>query len=157
MSNSRKLILILIDDKSGGRAIFLMFLNNFNKYCDNLPSTKEIENAITKNLIIKKTDNENIIGFLWFDKKQILTELRYLYVNENYRGLKISNKLMNQYLYLTKNFLQVLLFYYSKPKNLLVAILKYLFFFHFPFYQIGIEVKFHDLNYLLKRKSFHIL
>ncbi len=80
----------------------LMFLNNFNKYCDNLPSTKEIENAITKNLIIKKTDNENIIGFLWFDKKQILTELRYLYVNENYRGLKISNKLMNQYLYLTK-------------------------------------------------------
>ncbi len=51
----------------------------------------------------KITDNQKIIGFLWFDKKKFLTELRYLFVDESYRGQKISKKLMKQYLYHTRD------------------------------------------------------
>lgn len=79
------------------------FESKFNKYSENLPSIKEIEKAIEFNSIIKVTDNKKIIGFLWFDKKKVLTELRYLFVDENYRGQRLSKRLMEQYLYLTKN------------------------------------------------------
>lgn len=80
-----------------------IFKSKFNKYSENLPSTIEIEKAIESKSIIKITDKEKIIGFLWFDTKKVLTELRYLFVDENYRGQKISKKLMEQYLYLTKD------------------------------------------------------
>jgi len=81
----------------------MIFSSQFNKYSENLPSKKEIEKAIEFKSIIKITDKENIIGFLWFDIKKVLTELRYLFVNKNYRGQKLSKRLMEQYLYLTKN------------------------------------------------------
>lgn len=80
-----------------------IFNTQFNKYSENLPSAKEIERAIELNSIIKIMDNERIIGFLWFDKKKVLTELRYLFVDKNYRGQKLSKRLMEQYLYLTKD------------------------------------------------------
>lgn len=80
-----------------------IFKSKFNKYSENLPSTKEIKKAIESKSIIKITDKEKIIGFLWFDMKKVLTELRYLFVDENYRGQKLSKRLMEQYLYLTKD------------------------------------------------------
>lgn len=80
-----------------------IFMNKFNKYSENLPSIKEIEKAIECKSIIKIIDNSKIAGFLWFDKKKVLTELRYLFVDEKYRGQKLSKKLMEQYLFLTSN------------------------------------------------------
>lgn len=80
-----------------------IFVNKFNKYSENLPSKNEIKKAIESKSIIKITDKEKIIGFLWFDMKKVLTELRYLFVDENYRGQKLSKRFMEQYLYLTKD------------------------------------------------------
>lgn len=80
-----------------------IFSNKFNKYSENLPSLKEIEKAIESKSIIKIIDKEKIIGFLWLDKKKVLTELRYLFVDENYRGQKLSKRLMKQYLYITRD------------------------------------------------------
>lgn len=80
-----------------------IFLSKFNKYSENLPSENEINNAIENQLIIKVIDEDKIIGFLWFDKKKVLTELRYLFVDENYRGQKLSTRLMQQYLFLTQD------------------------------------------------------
>lgn len=80
-----------------------IFVNKFNKYSENLPSKNEIKKAIESKSIIKITDKEKIIGFLWFDMKKVLTELRYLFVDENYRRKKLSKRLMEQYLYLTKD------------------------------------------------------
>lgn len=80
-----------------------IFKSNFNKYSENLPSLQEIKKTIESKFIIKLVDQERMIGFLWFDKKQFLTELRYLFIDKNYRGLNLSKKLIEQYLYLTKD------------------------------------------------------
>lgn len=80
-----------------------IFESKFNKYSENLPSMNEIKKAIDCKSIIRMTVKEKIIGFLWFDKKKVLTELRYLFVDENYRGQKLSKRLMEQYLYLAKD------------------------------------------------------
>lgn len=80
-----------------------IFKSNFNKYSENLPSTEEIKKTIESKFIIKLVDQEKMIGFLWFDKKQVLTELRYLFIDKNYRGINLSKKLIEQYLYLTKD------------------------------------------------------
>lgn len=80
-----------------------IFVNKFNKYSENLPSKNEIKKAIESKSIIKIIDKQKIIGFLWFDKKKVLTELRYLFIDENYRGQKLSKRLMEQYLYSVKD------------------------------------------------------
>lgn len=80
-----------------------IFFNKFNKYSESLPSKVEVNNAIESKLIIKLVDEDKIIGFLWFNQKKVLTELRYLFVDENYRGQKLSLRLMEQYLFLTHN------------------------------------------------------
>lgn len=80
-----------------------IFVNKFNKYSENLPSKNEIKKAIESKSIIKIIDKQKIIGFLWFDMKKVLTELRYLFVDENYRGQKLSKRLMEQYLYSVKD------------------------------------------------------
>lgn len=80
-----------------------IFANKFNRYSENLPSKNEIKKAIDAESIIKIIDKQKIIGFLWFDKKKVLTELRYLFIDENYRGQKLSKRLMEQYLYLVKD------------------------------------------------------
>lgn len=80
-----------------------IFKSKFNKYSENLPSTIEIEKAIECKSIIKVTDKKQVIGFLWFYKKKVLTEVRYLFVDGNYRGQKLSKRLMEQYLYLTND------------------------------------------------------
>ena len=105
LTNSEKVIelenSIVYCDLVDNQSLKEIFLNKFNRYSENLPSIKEIEKAIESKSIIKITDKGKILGFLWLDKKKVLTELRYLFVDENYRGQKLSKRLMEQYLYLT--------------------------------------------------------
>ncbi|QKF73472.1 acetyltransferase (GNAT family) [Aliarcobacter faecis] len=87
---------------SDAKSLKLIFLHKFNKYSENLPSNIDIEKAIKTQSIIKILDKNSIVCFLWFDSKKVVTELRYLFVDENYRGQGLSKLLMKQYLYLTK-------------------------------------------------------
>lgn len=80
-----------------------IFKNKFNKYSDNLPSKKEIQLAVKNKSIIKFTKQNELIGFLWFHNKTYISELKYLFIEEKYRGQNFSKILIEQYLYLTNN------------------------------------------------------
>lgn len=80
-----------------------VFRFKFNKYTDSLPSTDEIFNAINNQSIIKLEEGKETIGFLWFENKSVVSEIKYIYIAEEHRGEKFSIKLMNQYFYLTKD------------------------------------------------------
>lgn len=85
------------------KAIKSILKSEFDIYRDSLPSLSEIKIAIEIKSLIKVTDENKILGFLWFDKKKIVTELRYLYIDKEYRGKGLSKELMEQYLHLTND------------------------------------------------------
>lgn len=91
--------------KATDLAFFLdIFNKNFDRYSERLPSENDILIAINnRNILSLREYSGNIIGFLWFDHKKVVTELRYLFVSESSRGLGLSKKLMNAYLHFTNH------------------------------------------------------
>jgi ribosomal protein S18 acetylase RimI-like enzyme len=74
-----------------------IFNKQFDKFIDRIPTKKIINMAIKDELILVAFENDVISGFLWFDFKKVISEIRYLYVCPEFRGIGISSNLLNEY------------------------------------------------------------
>jgi ribosomal protein S18 acetylase RimI-like enzyme len=83
-------------------SLSILFEKNFDKFSERPPSIGEIESAIKNEEIYCKFDNfGNILGFYWNRNMKFLSELRYLFVINNCRGLGIGKELLSSYLFNT--------------------------------------------------------
>lgn len=78
-------------------AIHEILVNKFDKYVDRIPSKRILDKAIQDELILVALNNGMVSGFLWFDLKKVVSEIRYLYVCPEFRGKGVSSALMNEY------------------------------------------------------------
>jgi len=102
-----------------------IFKNKFNKYSDRLPSKEEIQTAVKSKSIIKLFNNEELMGFLWFLNKTSVSELKYLFIDEKYRGQNLSKVLVDQYLHLTNDIKKKQLWVLSDNKKAISLYKKY--------------------------------
>ena len=83
-------------------SLSILFEKNFDRFSERPPSMGEIESAIINEDIYCKFDNfGNILGFYWHRNMKFLSELRYLFVINKYRGLGIGKELLSSYLFNT--------------------------------------------------------
>ena len=79
-----------------------LFEENFDRFTERPPSIGDIESAIQNEDIYCKFDNfGNILGFYWNRNMKFLSELRYLFVINKYRGLGIGKELLSSCLFNT--------------------------------------------------------
>ena len=80
----------------------ILFKKNFDRFSERPPDINEIESAINNENIYCKFDNlGNILGFYWYRNFKFLSELRYIFVINRYRGLGLGKELLNSYLFNT--------------------------------------------------------
>lgn len=79
--------------------------NKFDRYFDPIsercPSESELITAINKKSIFKYVKQDKILGFYWADSKKFISELRYIFVDENFRGVKVGQSLLEHHIYAT--------------------------------------------------------
>lgn len=78
-------------------AVMTLLEASFDKYAEQLPNIKEIEEAIQKNTILIVRKDGAIAGMLYFELTGVTSVLRYWFVDPRYRELKIGSKLMWHY------------------------------------------------------------
>jgi ribosomal protein S18 acetylase RimI-like enzyme len=80
------------------QSIYLLFAKNFDNFSERPPTIDEIEIAIRNQEIYCKYNKlGDILGFYWNRNKKFLSELKYLFVEYEYRGLGIGKDLLNEY------------------------------------------------------------
>jgi predicted GNAT family acetyltransferase len=70
---------------------------NFDEISENLPSRNKIENAISIGNILKIVILEQIVAFLWYESKPMVTEIKYLFISADHRGKRLSINLLEEY------------------------------------------------------------
>jgi GNAT superfamily N-acetyltransferase len=80
-----------------------VFDTKFDHISERYPSDDELISAINNGSFFKFEENGFILGFYWADTKKFLSELRYLFVEEENRGLGISNLLFEHHLLFTQS------------------------------------------------------
>jgi len=86
------------------KSISKLFKNNFDSFSERPPDIDEIEFAIkNKEIYCKVSKLGEIMGFFWNSNKKFLSELRYLFVVEKYRGQGIGRELLKEYFIKTSN------------------------------------------------------
>jgi hypothetical protein len=73
----------------------------FDPISERCPSESELITAINKNSIFKYVKQDEILGFYWADSKKFISELRYIFVDENSRGVKVGQSLLEHHIYAT--------------------------------------------------------
>lgn len=75
-----------------------VFDNKFDSVSERLPSDSEIIEALNSGNIYKVTDTDKILGFYWADTKKFLSELRYIFIDEDARGRSLGEMLLQHFL-----------------------------------------------------------
>jgi GNAT superfamily N-acetyltransferase len=77
--------------------IYNILVKKFDPFADRIPSRDQVALAIVNRTIFLAFKGECIVGFLWFDVKKVVSELRYLYVDINFRNHGLATALMSAY------------------------------------------------------------
>lgn len=80
-----------------------IFIKYFDKFSEQIPNLKKITNFISLNQIIIYENKNKKLGFLIYEIFGKTQVLRYWFVLNEYRGLKIGIKLYNKFLSLGPN------------------------------------------------------
>lgn len=95
---------IKLVERRNSTSLSKLFKNNFDSFSERPPDIDEIEFAIKNKEIYCKVSNfGEIMGFYWNSNKKFLSELRYLFVVEKYRGQGIGRELLKEYFINTSN------------------------------------------------------
>lgn len=78
-------------------AVMCLLETSFDKFAEQLPDIKEIREAIDKKTILIVRKDGVIAGMLYFEMTGLTSVLRYWFVDQRYRELKIGSKLMWHY------------------------------------------------------------
>ena len=71
---------------------------HFDKFSEQLPELDEIEEAVTNDCIIVSRINDEIAGFLFYEKSGRKSVLRYWFVSPQFRNMNIGSSLIRHYL-----------------------------------------------------------
>ena len=74
----------------------------FDSISERNPSDNDLQDAIERTSIFKYTVKGRIAGFYWADTKKFLSELRYLFVRESFRGKGFGKALFKHHLVQTR-------------------------------------------------------
>ena len=77
--------------------------NDFDKYSENIPILRELEELIQNKFILVYEINNEIAGFIIGENTSQTQHMRYWYVNQEFRDLKIGSKLFKGFLVMGKN------------------------------------------------------
>lgn len=76
---------------------------HFNPLIEQLPIPDELVSYSNNQQIIKYVENNEILGFIIFDKNPTTIHLRYWLVRPKYRNSKVGSKLLRHFLYLGRD------------------------------------------------------
>jgi len=104
----------------------ILFEKNFDRFSERPPSIIEISEAINNKDIYCKFDNfGNVLGFYWYRNSKFLSELKYIFVDNNYRGLGFGKELLNSYLFNTSKIKKKQLWVLANNSSAINLYLKY--------------------------------
>lgn len=96
---------------------------HFNPLLEQLPLTDELVRYSNNHQIIKCVEDDDILGFIIFDKNPTTIHLRYWLVRPEFRNRKVGSKLLRHFLYLGKDVKRQILWVMQNNDN---AVHKYL-------------------------------
>ena len=94
----------------------------FDKYCEQIPMIKEINNFIEKENVLILLEKDVIIGFVIFEINGMTSYLRYWFVLPEYREKKIGSVLLREFFNKTKETKRQLFWVIAENEN---AIIRY--------------------------------